>query len=172
MKTLCIAAVLLLALSSRLSAAEAKAPPKASSEFERMKSLVGSWKGKADMGGGPMEFTVEYRLVSGGSVLEERIFAGTPKEMVTMYFDQNGKLSLTHYCMLGNRPGMLLKAADAKTLQFDLDPACGVNAQSETHMHALTLTFEDADTITQDWRLFEDGKSKDSHPFTLKRVKA
>jgi hypothetical protein len=40
------------------------------------------------------------------------------------------------------------------------------------HMHALTITFEDADTISQDWKLFEDGKLKDSHPFTLKRVKA
>jgi hypothetical protein len=50
-----------------------------------------------------VEFTVEYRLVSGGSVIEERIFAGTPKEMVTMYHDQHGKLALTHYCILGTR---------------------------------------------------------------------
>src|SRR5260370_586632 len=85
-------------------------PP--SPEFERMKSLAGTWKGKADMGQGLMEFTVEYRLISGGSAIEERIFADTPKEMVTMYNDQNGKLALTHYCMLGNRPGMVVKSTD------------------------------------------------------------
>jgi len=172
MKTLCITTLLLLAVSGQLLAGEPKATPQASSEFERMKSLVGTWKGKADMGQGPTEFTVEYRLISGGSAIEERIFAGTPKEMVTMYHDRKGKLSLTHYCMLGNQPGMLLKSADAKTIKFDFDPKCGVDAKSEMHMHALTITFEDADTIVQDWKLFADGKPKDSHPFTLKRVKA
>ena len=171
MKTLVTATLLLLAVTGRLSAAESKPSPKASPDFERMKSLVGSWKGRADMGQGPMDFTVEYRLVSGGSVVEERIFAGTPKEMVTMYYDQKGKLGLTHYCMLGNRPEMTLKSVNDKMLEFDFDPACGVNAQSEMHMHALTLTFEDPDTITQDWKLFEEGKLKHSQPFTLKRVK-
>ena len=39
------------------------------------------------------------------------------------------------------------------------------------HMHSLSIKFDDADTITQDWQLFENGKAKDSHPFTLKRVK-
>jgi hypothetical protein len=92
--------------------------------------------------------------------------------MVTMYYDRGGKLGMTHYCMLGNRPGMLLKSADGKSLTFDFDPKCGVKAKSEMHMHALTITFQDADTITQDWKMFEDGKLKDSHPFTLKRVKA
>ena len=87
-----------------LSAAEPDQLYKGSPEFERMKTLVGSWKGKADMGQGPMEFAVEYRLVSGGSAIEERIFAGTPKEMVTMYYDDRGKLRLTHFCMLANRP--------------------------------------------------------------------
>src|SRR3954467_2783963 len=69
---------------------------KGSPEFERMKALAGTWKGKTDMGQGPIEMTVEYRVISGGSAVEERIFAGTPKEMVTMYHDKNGKLALTH----------------------------------------------------------------------------
>jgi hypothetical protein len=173
MKTLGLSALLWLALAGRLVAGEsAKAAPPCSAEFERMKGLVGTWKGTGDMGQGPMEFSVEYRLVSGGSAVEERIFAGTPKEMVTMYYDHNGKLGLTHYCMLGNRPGMVLKSADAKSIALDFDPKCTVNAKSEMHMHALTITFVDADTITQDWKMFDEGKMKDSHPFTLKRVKA
>src|SRR6266496_3565231 len=63
-------------------------PPKAykgSAEFERMRGLVGTWKGKADMGAGSGEMTVTYRLVAGGSAIEERIFEGSPAEMVTMY---------------------------------------------------------------------------------------
>jgi hypothetical protein len=161
-----------LAIPRWLAAAQPQKPAQVSPQFEQMKTLVGTWKGKTDMGQGPMEFTVEYRLISGGSAIEERIFAGTPKEMVTMYYDRNGKLALTHYCMLANRPGMLLESSDAKTLRFDFDATCGVDAKSEMHMHSLAITFENADTITQDWKLFEDGKAKESHPFTLKRVKA
>jgi hypothetical protein len=172
MKTHYISALCVLAISINLFAGEPPAAPKVSSEFDRMKSLVGTWKGKADMGQGMMEFTVEYRLISGGSAIEERIFSGTPKEMLTIYHDRKGKLALTHYCMLGNQPGMVLKSADSKSMHFDFDPKCGVDEKSEMHMHALTVTFDDADTITQDWKLFQDGKLKESHPFTLKRVKA
>src|SRR5262245_41621243 len=118
-KLLSLIALSLLNTQVRMNADPAEKPLPASAEFARMKALVGTWQGKADMGQGMMEFTVEYRLVAGGSVLEERIFAGTPKEMVTMYHDQRGKLALTHYCMIGNRPGMLLKSADNKTLKFD-----------------------------------------------------
>src|SRR5882672_4607744 len=171
MKNFLSFALLSLAMIGRLSAAQPETPYRGSAEFERMKTLAGTWKGKTDMGEGPMDFTVEYRLVSGGSAIEERIFAGTPKEMVTMYHDKGGKLALTHYCMLANRPGMLLESSDARTLKFDFDPACGLDAKSEMHMHSLSITFESSDTIVQDWKLFEDGKNKDSHPFTLKRVK-
>src|SRR5262245_6681371 len=83
-------------------------PKQNSPKFERMKSLIGTWKGNADIGQGPVEMTVQYRLLAAGTVLEERIFPGTPHEMVTMYFDKDGKLALTHYCMMGNRPAMQL----------------------------------------------------------------
>ncbi len=162
---------LLLASSAWLSAEDVPAPKKGSPEFERMKTLVGTWKGKTDMGQGPVELTVQYRLLAGGSVLEERVFEGTPHEMVTMYFDQGGKLALTHYCVMGNRPAMLLKAADEKTLTFDFDPTCGINPAKESHMHALTIRFDDADTITATCKAIIDGKENEDHPATLKRVK-
>lgn len=176
MKKLSIIASFLIVTTGWLAVAEPNKtqPQSHSAEFEKMKSLVGTWKGKADMGGGEQEFTVEYQLVSGGSVVVERQFAGTPKEMVTMYHDRKGKLAMTHYCTLGNQPGMALKSADAKTLKFDFDPTCGVDAKKDMHMHSLALTFVDADNITQEWALFQDGKSAgDKHPLiTLKRVKA
>jgi hypothetical protein len=156
----------------RAADAQEHKPYKGSAEFERMKSLAGTWKGKTDMGQGPIDMTVIYTVTSGGSAVEERILPGTPHEMVTMYHDKNGKLSLTHYCMLANRPGMLLQSSDDKTMKFDFDPTCGVDSKSEMHMHSLAITFEGPDTILQDWRLYEGGAAKDSHPFTLKRVKS
>jgi hypothetical protein len=144
---------------------------KGSPEFERLKTLVGTWEGKADMGEGPIDMTVHYRLLAGGSVLEERVFAGTPNEMVTMYYDQGGKVAMTHYCVMGNRPAMVLKSSDAKTIRFDFDPKCGIDPAKESHMHALTIRFDDADTITTSCKAFMDGKEMAEHPTTLKRVK-
>jgi hypothetical protein len=163
---------LLLATSVCLKADESPKSKSGSPEFERMKTLIGSWKGKADMGQGPIDMTVQYRLLAGGSVLEERVFSGTPNEMITMYFDQGGKLALTHYCMFGNRPGMLLKSSDDKTVKFDFDKTCGINEAQESHMHALTISFDDADTITTSCKAIMEGKEMAAHPTTLKRVKS
>jgi hypothetical protein len=147
-------------------------PKKGSAEFERMKTLVGTWKGRSDLGHGPMDVTVTYRTLAGGSVLEEKIMEGTPHEMVTMYYDQNGKLAMTHYCVFGNRPGMLLKSSDDKTIQLDFDTTCGIDPTKESHMHALTISFDDADTITTNCKGIVEGKAMPEHPMTLKRVKS
>lgn len=146
-------------------------PKPASAEFERLKSLVGTWKGTTDMGQGPVEIVSQYKLIAGGSVLEEKVFAGTPNEMTTMYYDKDGHLALTHYCMMGNRPGMVLDAADARTLKFAFDQSCGINPSKEPHMHAMTLTLVDADTITAACKAIVDGQEMPEHPTTLKRVK-
>jgi hypothetical protein len=164
-------ATLILTSAFCLNAEEAAKPKQGSPEFERMKTLIGSWTGKTDMGQGPVDITINYRLLAGGSVLEERVLSGTPNEMVTMYFDNGDKLALTHYCMLGNRPGMLLKSSDSKSLTFDFDKTCGVNESKESHMHALTIRFDDPDTITSSCKAIMDGKEMPEHPTTLKRVK-
>ena len=159
-----------LSFSTGIFAGQPGEPYHGSAEFERMKSLAGTWKGSHDLGQGPMDLTVEYRVVAAGSAVEERFFAGTPMEMITMYRDAGGKLSLTHYCMLHNQPGMVLKSAKENSLHFDFDPTCGVDKKS-MHMHSLVITFDGPDHISQDWKLFENGKQKESHPFELKRVK-
>ena len=141
-----------------------------SDEFERMKTLAGTWKGEMDMGQGVQPITVVYRVVSGGSAIEERTFAGTPMEMITMYHDQGGKLAMTHYCSLHNRPGMILKASDDDSISFDFDPTCGIDPKKEMHMHSLKLKFTNSDELTQTWTHFEDGKPADPHPIILKRV--
>ena len=148
---------------------EKKAP---TAEFARLKSLVGTWTGKSDMGQGPVDLTIQYRLIAGGSVLEERIAPGTPQEMVTMYYDKAGKLAMTHYCIMGNRPEMALKSSDAKSLTFDLDAACcAFDPKKESHMRGVKITFEDADTISSSCSAVIDGKETVHPPTTFKRVK-
>lgn len=179
-KVTSLCATLLLAAASSLFAAEPEsarpAIPEAkpgSPEFERMKSLVGTWSGKCDMGAGPVEMKVEYRLIANGSVLEERISPGTPMEMVSMYYDKAGKLAMTHYCVLGNRPEMALKSSDAKSITFSLDAACcAFDTKKDSHMCGTTLTFNDANTITSACRAKMDGKESSGPETVLKRVVA
>src|SRR6185503_8658652 len=166
-----VCALALLAAVAALNAGEPPKPKPASKEFERMKALVGTWKGTIDMGQGPIELVSQYKLVAGGSVLEEKVFAGTPNEMTTMFYDKDGKLALTHYCMMGNRPAMVLKSADSKSIQFAFDKTCGIDPKKETHMHALTLTFDDADTITANCKSIMDEKEMPDHPTKMTRVK-
>src|SRR5882724_9030791 len=166
-----VCAVLLLAGAVTLNAAEPVQAKKSSPEFEWMKSLVGTWTGKTEMPGqGLVDLTVQYRLLAGGSVLEERCFQGTPGEMITMYYEQGNKLAMTHYCALGNRPAMTLASSDANSLKFDFDSTCGIDPTKESHMHALTLHFDDADTITTTCKAIMDGKEIEPHATTLKRV--
>jgi hypothetical protein len=174
MKTKIISATFLLTVSL-FGAAPAPTGGKSatSPEFERMKTLVGTWTGKTDMGEGPVDMTIRYRLIAAGSVLEERVMEGTPNEMVTMYFDnKDGKLALTHYCMMGNRPAMNVKSSDAKSITFDFDAACcTIDPAKESHMHGMTIRFEDADTISTSCKAIMDGKEMPEHATTLKRVK-
>jgi hypothetical protein len=164
-------ATLLLTASGWLHAGEPTPAKAGSAEFERMKTLVGTWTGTTDMGQGPVPMTIQYRLVAAGSALEERIAPGTPHEMLTMYYDKAGKLALTHYCVMGNRPEMALKVADAKSLTFDLDACCAIDAKKESHMHGVTIHFDDADTITTSCKAIIDGKDAPEHASTFKRVK-
>ncbi len=141
-----------------------------SSEFERLKSLVGAWQGKVDIGHGPVDMIAQFRVLAGGNVIEERVFPGSPEEMVTMYYDKGGKLALTHYCMLGNRPEMALKSSDAKSISFDFDSCCGIDTAKEKHMHSLSIRFDDANTITTGCTAMAEGKAAQMHDVVLKRV--
>jgi hypothetical protein len=171
MKTIsAILGTCLLLVSPHMGAAP-KADYQGSKEFEKLKSLAGQWTGTMKSDKGDTPFNAEYRVVSGGSVVEERLFAGTPKEMITMYNDKGGKVALTHYCMLCNQPSMLLKEGDDASFAFDFDPSSSLDAGKEAHMHALTLKFVDPGTLEHNWTLYEDGKSSGVHTFTLKRVK-
>jgi hypothetical protein len=165
---------LVLALITVVRAASAGDAPKpyvGSAEFEKIKTLAGTWTGTMTMEQGPMPITAQYRVIAGGSAVEERLFADTPMEMVTIYHDEKGKLALTHYCMLCNRPAMQLVKADAKSLAFDLKKNSGINVKTEKHMHSLTLTLGDAGNITHDWVMWESGKPQPNHTFKLARKK-
>jgi hypothetical protein len=147
------------------------APYTSSKELERMKQLVGLWEGTSDMGKEGEKVRVEYRLTAGGSALVETLFPGSGEEMVSVYYDQKGKLAMTHYCMLRNQPHMTLRNADAQTIQLVFASKGNViNPRKEKHMHAVRITFTDKDHIVQKWTLFEKGKDAGGVTLNLTRV--
>ncbi len=156
---------LLILSSVPAHAGEGQRPPlpAASPEFERIKSLAGTWEGTATemkKEGEPQTGIIEYEITSGGAAVVERLFKGTPHEMVSIYYDRGGKLTMTHYCMLGNRPELAL-AAGSSPDDIRLEHAAGsdgIDEASEMHMHGLTLAFADADHFTQTWTSWENGQ--------------
>ena len=147
------------------------APYSGSKEYERMKQLVGVWEGTSNMGKEGQQVRVEYRLTAGGSAIVETLFPGTPEEMISVYHDNKGKLSMTHYCMLQNQPSMKVVKAGADSLEFSFAGGNGINPKKDTHMHALTISFIDKDHIIHNWTLFENGKEKGVTRLNLSRVR-
>jgi hypothetical protein len=144
-----------------------------SKDFEKMKELVGVWEGKTDMGKGMETVRATYELTSAGNAIVERLFAGLPHEMVTVYYDFDGRLTMTHYCSLGNQPHMELRNPGENNMVFVLsEKSHGLSSVNETHMHALRISFDNKDSITQTWSLYEKGEKKSDVVIKLARTKS
>ena len=141
-------------------------------DFEKMKELVGVWEGKVDMGKGTETLRVSYELTSAGNAIVERFAAGKPHEMVTVYHDFGGKLTMTHYCSLGNQPHMELTGSGGNELVFVLsEKNPGLASLNEMHMHGLKIALEGRDNITNTWTLYDQGVKKSEMPIKLSRIK-
>jgi len=151
-----------------------KMPPRASSpEFQQMKQLVGTWNGIKSPEGKdqkPEPVTIEIKLTSAGSAIEETLMPGQPHEMVDMYTDENGKLAMTHYCAMGNQPHLVLKQAGPQRITLEMGATSGIDATKDVHMHALTLEFPDANHLTETWTSYANGKPGEAAVFTLVRA--
>jgi hypothetical protein len=65
-----------------------------------------------------------------------------------MFFLDNDKLTLVHYCDAGNRPRMT-GAVDGDKAQFQLVDVSG--AMTYGHMHGAAFSFVDADHHSEEW---------------------
>ena len=144
-----------------------------SNDFERMKELVGVWEGKMDMGKGMEPFKITYELTSAGNAIVERFAAGQPHEMVTVYHDYKGSLTMTHYCSLGNQPHMELRNPGDSNMMFILsEKNPGLASLDETHMHALFIAVDGKNSITHTWTLYQKGVKKSDVVVKLARFKS
>ena len=126
-------------------------PPNISSpELNRIKALAGRWTSTTSMFGKKDEkvFT-KYAITARGSAVVETIFPGTPNEMVSVYYDDDqGRLAMTHYCMMRNRPYFSLVESDKDKIKLDVTKVEGLKSKDDPSMGAITLNFEDKDHFT------------------------
>jgi hypothetical protein len=146
----------------------AAAPP---AELQLLAKLVGTWQGSAKMGDKTVPVTFVYESTAGGSAIVEHLFPGTPHEMMSVYTAEGDGLAMTHYCAMGNHPKMVLKKSDARGLSFEMVKSDGLRSAAEPHMHAMSVSWTDADHIREVWTSFDKGKANEEKVFELARKK-
>jgi hypothetical protein len=154
----------------------------AQNSFTELKSLAGTWKGpltvdppRADMKPGALG-QISLRVTSRGNALvHEMQEAGTPLDAtkydhpVTMFYLDNDRLTLIHYCDAGNRPRMIARTSpDGRTVEFDFVDISG-SAQFG-HMHHAVFTTIDANHHIEDWTYMMPGDKPVHAHLDLTRV--
>jgi len=67
---------------------------------------------------------------------------------------------------------MELKSSGDNAIEFVLsEKNHGLASATETHMHALKITFVNKDSTTEKWTLFEKGEKKSEEVLKLTRIK-
>ncbi len=162
-KVLMMISVLALTLVTVANAGGVKMPPDTSSpELQRIKGLAGRWSTVSSMFGKRQRLFTEYEVTAGGSAVLERIFPGTPYEMASVYYDDNGKLTMTHYCIMRNRPTLKLTSSSKDTLSFRLAKIEGAKSKKDPSMSQLSIVFKDKNHMAQTC----EGKGKGEKPMT------
>ncbi len=128
-------------------------------EFDKIKSLAGSWEGKGPDGG---SVYLNYKVVSGGTAVMESITEGPGNQMLTLYYLDGDHLMMTHYCSAGNQPRMRAEDSGGRTsvIKFTFVDATNLSGPDAGHMHAHSIFWRDADHITQQWTWREKGQER------------
>jgi hypothetical protein len=144
-------------LGGNLSA-QMPAPSGSNPAFDQLKPLAGTWEGTNSQ---KLQGTVVYEVVSGGSVLMERLHSATETEMVTMYTLEGNSLVVTHYCSMGNQPTMQTGPVSGATSKYDFHfvRVAGTKTPDEGHMLSLAITMPDKNHLTQVWTFEDHGKT-------------
>jgi hypothetical protein len=90
--------------------------------------------------------------------------------MVSVYFDNKGQLTMTHYCALRNQPRLKLQKADAQNLYFMFAGGTNIDPKKDAYMRSLTITLVDKNHIVEKWTQFAGGQEKETAVFELSRV--
>ncbi len=139
-------------------------------QWESIKSLVGEWDGYHVEGGKKVATHISVRMTGDGSAVMHVIDAGTPHEMVTMFYMDKETLMATHYCSAHNQPRFEAVASqNPKEVVFGFKDGTNIRP-GDGHMARLAITLVDADHHDEEWGYDLGGKIS-SGTFHLTRAK-
>jgi hypothetical protein len=165
--------VVLMSLTTVAFASDAQksAAPESDAQksFAKLKALAGTWQDPVtvdppqhDMENGSIG-QISLRVTSRGNALvHEMKDPAKPDDPtrydhpVTMFYLDNDRLLLTHYCDAGNRPRMVARTSgDGKSVEFDFLDLAGGNQYG--HMYHSVFTIIDANHHIEDWTYMGPG---------------
>ena len=182
MKSLRMLFLVLLVSLSTMALAGSNAQPDSQKSFDEMKSLAGTWTGKVttdppdpEMEKGQVKVVI--RITSrGNAIVHEMGDPAKPDDPtkydhpVTMFYLDNGQLTLVHYCDAGNRPRMAGKLLpDGSQVDFGLVDLSGGNENG--HMEHARFTVVDANHHIEDWTYMMPGDKPMHARLDLQRSK-
>ena len=154
--------VLMAAAPSGILAAETSP---SDAEFERLKSLVGTWetveKGSKRAG------VATYTLTGGGKVLMEMMGG-----MATAYHLDKGTLVLTHFCGAGNQPRMRVKTIqnEGRHFVFEMYDITNHPNPASYYSSALDVRFVEDGTVELAYRGMTAGRESTQTFQLVKRL--
>ena len=185
MKSRIAISVVFVLMAAAAFAADAAAPTQSGAQksFDKLKTLAGTWQGsvttvpKMEEMGEMTRMQVSLRVTSRGNALvHEMKGAGDGDDPtkydhpVTMFYLDNDRLLLTHYCDAGNRPRMAARtSADGKTVEFDFLDVAGSTQYG--HMEHAVFTIIDDNHHTEDWTYLMPGDKPMHAHMDLQRAK-
>lgn len=141
----------------------------AQKSFSQLKSLAGTWRGPVTVdppqpqikNGEPAQ--ISLRVTSRGNALVHEMNDPTKPDdptkydhPVTMFYLDNDRLTLIHYCDAGNRPRMVARTSpDGKTVEFDFLDVSG--STDYGNMYHAVFTSVDANHHIEDWTFMTPG---------------
>lgn len=181
---LLLCALLVASPATAVAQSAKAAPSEAQTIFAALKSLDGTWVAAVQTFPAMPAATigdsmrVAMRVLSRGHTLVHEMHgAAMPEDpskydhpVTVIYLNDDGKLTLTHYCDAGNRPRMTARiSADGKTIDFDFVDISG-RYDRTGHMQHATFTLVDSDHHVEDWTyLMPNNQTVRAH-FELHRV--
>lgn len=142
---------------------ETKSKVVANPAFDKMKTLVGSWKGSAEEGGKQMPTNARFQVIADDSALMGWLNERTGDEMVTMFHPDGAELMATHYCAAHNQPRMVLvRGGDPNKLVFKFKDGTNIG-RGDGHMNRITFIFDKSDHHIEEWTYVVKGQEITGH---------
>ncbi len=138
--------------------------------LDPFKGLAGDWEAKTPDG---QTFGCNVAVTAAGSCVMETLHSPDHGDMVTMYRMDGSRLTLDHYCSMGNQPRMRAAAGgDPNAVNFTFVSATNLASADAPHMHGLKVHFVDADHFTQEWTMHAAKGKDQTVKFEFERKKS